>query len=90
MAIETKAGTSGPTDVLLVGTPPVTVATPVTTVPSGTQEVRVTNPQPAPVINITVNATTNASPQEVANQTMGVFASQYRAATGGAYSDGGM
>ncbi|WP_024899529.1 phage tail tape measure protein, partial [Brucella rhizosphaerae] len=90
MAIETKAGTSGPADVLLVGTPPVTVATPVTTVPSGTQEVRVTNPQPAPVINITVNATTNASPQEIANQAMGVFASQYRAATGGAYSDGGM
>lgn len=88
--IETKSADGGPSDVLLVGTPPVTVATPVTTVPSGTQEVRVTNPQPAPVVTIHMNVKTGASPEEIASQAAQAVAAQFRTASGGAYSDGGM
>lgn len=55
--------------------------------PRGTQDVRITNPQPvlAPV-NVTVYATTNASADEIGRQT----ADRVRGAVEGAYNDGGM
>lgn len=84
------AGAKGPADVSLVGTPSVSVATPVQTLPSGTQDVRVTNPQPAPVVTVHMNVQTGASPEQIASQTAQAVAAQFRAASGGAYSDGGM
>ncbi|MBB4092610.1 phage tail tape measure protein [Brucella pecoris] len=84
------AGAKGPADVSLVGTPSVSVATPVQTMPSGTQDVRVTNPQPAPVVTVHMNVQTGASPEQIASQTAQAVAAQFRAASGGAYSDGGM
>lgn len=84
------AGAKGPADVSLVGTPSVSVATPVQTMPRGTQDVRVTNPQPAPVVTVHMNVQTGASPEQIASQTAQAVAAQFRAASGGAYSDGGM
>jgi len=84
------AGAKGPADVSLVGTPSVSVATPVQTMPSGTQDVRVTNPQPAPVVTVHMTVQTGASPEQIASQTAQAVAAQFRAASGGAYSDGGM
>ncbi|GAA5662575.1 hypothetical protein Brsp07_01044 [Brucella sp. NBRC 14130] len=84
------AGAKGSADVSLVGTPSVSVATPVQTLPSGTQDVRVTNPQPAPVVTVHMNVQTGASPEQIASQTAQAVAAQFRAASGGAYSDGGM
>lgn len=84
------AGAKGPADVSLVGTPSVSVATPVQTMPSGTQDVRITNPQPAPVVTVHMNVQTGASPEQIASQTAQAVAAQFRAASGGAYSDGGM
>ena len=80
----------GPSDVLLVGTPPVSVATPVETRPSGVQDVRLTNPIPAPVVNLTINTMTNASPQDIGAQAARVVADAFAKASNGAYSDGGM
>lgn len=59
------AGAKGPVDMSLVGTPSINVASAVQTVPTGTQDVRITNPQPAPVVTVTVHATTNASPEAI-------------------------
>nr|WP_278437122.1 phage tail tape measure protein [Brucella anthropi] len=84
------AGAKGPADVSLVGTPSISVATPVQTLPSGTQDVRITNPQPAPVVTVHMNVQTGASPEQIASQTAQAVAAQFRAASGGAYSDGGM
>ncbi|MCX2696401.1 phage tail tape measure protein [Ochrobactrum chromiisoli] len=78
----------GPSDVLLVGTPAVAVATPVETRPSGVQDVRLTNPPERPSItnHITVHMTSNASPDATAR----AIADKVAAASNGAYSDGGM
>lgn len=80
----------GPSDVLLVGTPSVAVATPVETRPSGVQDVRLTNPIPAPVVNLTINTMTNASPQDIGAQAARAVADAFTKASNGAYSDGGM
>ncbi|ABS15008.1 phage tail tape measure protein [Brucella anthropi] len=80
----------GPTDVSIVDTPSVSISNPVQTMPSGTQDVRVTNPQPAPVVTVHMNVQTGASPEQIASQTAQAVAAQFRAASGGAYSDGGM
>ena len=90
MAIETKAGTSGPADVLLVGTPSVSIASAVETRPSGVQDVRLTNPPPAPVVTIHMNVQTGASPEQIASQAAQAVAAQFRSASNGAFSDGGM
>ncbi len=88
--IQTRAGTSGPADVLLVGTPSVSVASAVETRPSGVQDVRLTNPPPAPVVTIHMNVQTGASPEQIASQTAQAVAAQFRSASNGAFSDGGM
>lgn len=81
---------SGPENVNIVGTPPVSIATPVQTVPSGTQDVRVTNPPPAPQISVVVHAQTNASPSEIGSAVGNAISAKLQAASNGAYSDGGM
>lgn len=72
-------------DDLGMGVKPVTIQGPVQTTPSGVQKVEVTNPPPAPVINVTVHATTNADPNQIAAQTGQKVAAAYREAMG----DGG-
>lgn len=84
------APSTGPENVNIVGTPPVSIAAPVQTVPSGTQDVRVTNPQPAPVVHVTVHAQTNASPAEIGAAVGSAISAKLQAASNGAYSDGGM
>ncbi|MFS2326572.1 phage tail tape measure protein [Brucella sp. H1_1004] len=86
--IQTRAANSGPADVLLVGTPSVTVASAVETRPSGVQDVRLTNPPERPSItnHITVHMTSNASPDATAR----AIADRLAAASNGAFSDGGM
>lgn len=81
---------SSPENVNIVGTPPVSIAAPVQTVPSGTQDVRVTNPPPAPQISVVVNAQTNASPSEIGAAVGNAISAKLQAASNGAYSDGGM
>ena len=51
---------TGPAEVNILGTPAVSITAPVTTLPSGVQDVKITNPTPvhAP-INVTVYATSN-------------------------------
>ena len=78
----------GPQDVSLVGTPSISVPNPVQTTPSGTQDVRVVNPMPAPVVNITINAQTNASAGEIATATERALSAKLDALSQGAYSDG--
>lgn len=73
-------GKSGPTEV--------TVAVPVTTQPSGVQDVRIMNPMPAPVVNITINAQTNASAGEIATATERALSARLDALSQGSYSDG--
>lgn len=90
MAIETKAGTTGPADVLLVGTPAVNVASAVETRPSGVQDVRLTNPPPSPIINLVIHAVTNATAQDIGSQVAGAISDAWAKASAGAYSDGGM
>lgn len=78
---------TGPEDVSLVGTPPVMVAGPVTTQPSGVQAVRVTNPTPAP--NITINVTSPSSdPAAIASAVKRQLSAELAALSSGAYSDG--
>jgi TP901 family phage tail tape measure protein len=72
----------GPQAVLIQGIPTVT------TQPTGIQSVRVTNPMPAPIINVTVHATTNANPHEIAGAVERSLSSKLAAMSGGAYSDG--
>lgn len=83
---------SAPSDVSLVGTPPVSVASSVETRPMGVQDVRLTNPPERPSItnNITVHVQSGASPQEIAVQIGRELAAKTAAASAGAYSDGGM
>jgi TP901 family phage tail tape measure protein len=76
-----------PADVSLVGVPEISIPNPVTTQPSGTQDVRVTNPQPAP--NITVNVTAAPDPYATAMKVLSELSSNFRALSGGAYGDGG-
>lgn len=78
----------GPSDVNLVGVPDVSIPAPVTIQPSGTQDVRVTNPMPAPIINITLNATTNASPADILATVKSGLSAELNAMSRGAYSDG--
>ncbi|WP_247997421.1 phage tail tape measure protein [Brucella tritici] len=86
------AKSSGPSDVSLVGTPPVSIANSVETRPIGVQDVRLTNPPERPSItnNITVHVQSGASPQEIAVQIGRELAAKTAAASAGAYSDGGM
>lgn len=91
MGIETRAANSGPSDVSLVGTPSVSVVTPVQTMPSGTQDVRVTNPQPPQINNyITLNAQTGATAAELRGEMERLLMGKITAASNGAFSDGGM
>ncbi|WP_035830485.1 phage tail tape measure protein [Kaistia adipata] len=76
----------GPRDVNLVGVPEISIPAPVTTQPSGTQDVRVTNPQPAP--NITVNVTAAPDPQATAMRVLSELSTKFGALSRGAYSDG--
>ncbi|MEP9370603.1 hypothetical protein [Mesorhizobium sp. KR1-2] len=65
----------------------VTVAAPVTTQPSGVQKVEVTNPSPAPVIQVTVHATSN-DPQSIADATVSAISAKLRALSNATFSDG--
>jgi TP901 family phage tail tape measure protein len=78
---------NGPSEVNVVGVPEVAIPGPVTTQPSGTQDVRVTNPQPAPVINVTVNAQ-GSDPKAIADATAAAISARLNALSRGAYSDG--
>ena len=81
---------SGPENVNIVGSPPVTVASAVQTVPSGTQDVRVTNPPAPSNIQVVVHAMTNALPAEIGAAVATAISAKLQAASNGAYSDGGM
>jgi hypothetical protein len=78
---------AGPSDVSVVGVPEVSIPGPITTQPSGTQDVRVTNPTPAPVVNITVNAQTN-DPQGIVAAVEKWASDKLNALSRSAYSDG--
>lgn len=57
-----------------------------TTKPTGTQDVKVTNPvRPNVSVNVTVNATTNASPESIGSS----VGERVKAAVEGSFSDGG-
>lgn len=60
--------------------------------PSGVQQVLVTNPPPAPVINtsVTVNVTTNADPQAIGNQVADELGRKIKERLEGAFVDGVM
>lgn len=77
-----------PANVNLLGTPPVSVSGQVETRPTGVQAVRITNPQPAPNITVTVHATTNASPQEIAGAVEQRLSATLNSLSRAAYSDG--
>lgn len=77
-----------PDDVSIVGMPPVAISGPVTTQPSGTQDVRVTNPMPAPIVHITVHAQTNADPGQIAGSIDQALSARLNALSRSAYSDG--
>lgn len=79
-----RANVSGASDVRV---PEVSIPGPVTTQPSGTQDVRVTNPMPAPNINMTFHVQTNdpralidAAKQSLSKELTGLY--------NGAYLDG--
>lgn len=57
--------------------------------PKGTQDVRVTNPPPAPNVNVSVvvNATTNASPGQIGSEVGKQVGAQTKRAIEGAFSD---
>lgn len=80
-------GNNGPADVNLVGVPDVSISAPVTTQPSGVQDVRITNPPPAPNISVTVHAQSN-DPQAIAAATVSAISAKLSAFSRGAYSDG--
>lgn len=84
LAGPSRAG--GPADVNLIGVPEISIPGPVTTQPSGTQDVRVTNPQPAP--NITVNITATQDAQAIAAAAVAAISAKWNALSRGAYSDG--
>lgn len=79
---------SGPSNVNIVGIPQIAIPGPVTTQPSGTQDVRVTNPMPAPIVNITVNAKTDADPGQIATAVGNEFSKMLNGLSRSAYSDG--
>lgn len=81
---------SGPENVNIVGSPAVSIASAVQTVPSGTQDVRVTNPSVPSNIQVVVHAMTNALPAEVGAAVATAISAKLQAASNGAYSDGGM
>jgi hypothetical protein len=60
----------------------------VVTQPSGVQRVTITNPMPAPIVNITVNAQTNADPHQIARATERALSDRLNELSRGAYSDG--
>lgn len=78
-------GDGSPDDVSIQNVP--TVDAP----PQGVQDVRVTNPPPAPVIHntVTVHATTGASATEIANQVATRVGQETRDALAGIHSDTG-
>jgi hypothetical protein len=81
----------GPTDVSIVDTPSVSISTPVQTMPSGTQDVRVTNPQPPQINNyITLNAQSGATAAELRGEMERLLVGKITSASNGAFSDGGM
>lgn len=81
----------GPTDVSIVDTPSVSISNPVQTMPSGTQDVRVTNPQPPQINNyITLNAQTGATAAELRGEMERLLVGKITSASNGAFSDGGM
>jgi len=82
----TKPVGSGPSEVNVIGVPEVSIPSPVTTQPSGTQDVRVTNPQPAP--NITVHVTATQDPQAIAAAAVAAISAKWNALSRGAFSDG--
>jgi TP901 family phage tail tape measure protein len=82
-----RANTGGASEVNVVGVPEVSIPGPVTTQPSGTQDVRVTNPMPAPVINLTINAQTN-DPHAIAAAAEAALSAKLNALSRGAFSDG--
>lgn len=84
LAGPSRAG--GPADVSLVGVPEISIPGPVTTQPSGTQDVRITNPQPAP--NITVHVTATQDPQAIAAAAVAAISAKWNALSNGAFSDG--
>jgi len=85
-----RVGTS-PSDVSLVGTPSVSITNPVQTMPSGTQDVRVVNPQPPQINNyITLHAQTGATPAELRSEMERLLMGKITSASNGAFSDGGM
>ncbi|MDX3805292.1 MAG: phage tail tape measure protein [Bosea sp. (in: a-proteobacteria)] len=59
--------------------------------PSGTQDVRITNPPPAPsvpvTVNVTVNATTNASASDIASAVSKQVGARTKAVLQGSHSD---
>lgn len=82
---------SAPSDVSLVGTPSVSITNPVQTMPNGTQDVRVINPQPPQINNyITLHAQTGATPAELRSEMERLLMGKITAASNGAFSDGGM
>lgn len=78
---------AGPSDVNVIGIPEVTIPGPVTTQPSGVQDVRVTNPPPAPNVYVTVHAQTNADPGQIAAATEAALSAKLNALSRGAYTD---
>jgi TP901 family phage tail tape measure protein len=82
------ATTNGaPADVNLIGVPEVSIPAPVTTQPSGVQDVRVTNPPPAPNVYVTVHAQTNADPGQIAAATEAALSAKLNALSRGSFSD---
>src|SRR5690606_23592225 len=73
---------TGPQEVTLIDVPTVQ------TMPTGTQQVRVVNPMPAPVINVTVNSSTNADPRQIASATRDAISAELASLMNGSYSDG--
>lgn len=85
--LKVNTGKSGPAEVDIIGIPEVTIPAPVTTQPSGVQDVRVMNPPPAPNVNITIHAQTN-DPQAIAGAVENALSQKLNALSRGAYSDG--
>jgi TP901 family phage tail tape measure protein len=75
-----------PADVNLIGIPQIAIPGTVTTQPSGTQDVRITNPQPAP--NITVHVTATQDPQAIAAAAVAAISAKWNALSRGSFSDG--
>ncbi|QDC00377.1 phage tail tape measure protein [Mesorhizobium sp. 8] len=78
---------AGPSEVNVIGVPEVSIPAPVTTTPSGTQDVRVTNPMPAPVFNISISAPASDA-KAMADAAVAALSAKWNALSRGAFSDG--